>query len=66
MGEDDALHAESVVFDSYGFAPRAAVDGDAIRRAVEAGASAIELKAFDWSMEPWVSSRTAYARSRLR
>ncbi|MBC8869746.1 MAG: membrane dipeptidase [Planctomycetes bacterium] len=38
------LHANSVVFDSYGFAPRAAVDGDAIRQAAEAGASAIELK----------------------
>jgi membrane dipeptidase len=39
-----ALHADSLVFDNYGFAPRAAVDGDAIRQAVEAGASAIELK----------------------
>jgi membrane dipeptidase len=38
------LHADSLVFDVYGFAPRAAVDGDAIRQAVEAGASAIELK----------------------
>lgn len=38
------LHANSLVFDIYGFAPRAAVDGDAIRRAVEAGASAIEVK----------------------
>ena len=37
------LHADSVVFDSYGFSPRAAVDGDALRRAVEAGASDIEL-----------------------
>jgi membrane dipeptidase len=38
------LHAESLVFDGYGFAPRAAVDGDAIRQAVEAGASDIELQ----------------------
>jgi membrane dipeptidase len=38
------LHADSLVFETYGFAPRAAVDGDAIRRAAEAGASAIELK----------------------
>lgn len=38
------LHANSVVFDIYGFSPRAAVDGDAIRKAVEAGASAAELK----------------------
>jgi len=38
------LHADSLVFETYGFAPRAAVDGDAIRLAAEAGASAIELK----------------------
>lgn len=37
------LHAESVVFDSYGFAPRAAIDGSAIAAAIEAGASDIEL-----------------------
>lgn len=37
------LHAESVVFDSYGFSPRAAVDGDALAAAVEAGASDIEI-----------------------
>lgn len=37
------LHAESLVFDSYGFSPRAAVDGDALAAAVEAGASDIEL-----------------------
>ena len=38
------LHADSVVFESYGFAPRAALDGDAIRQAVEAGASDIEIQ----------------------
>jgi membrane dipeptidase len=38
------LHADSLVFETYGFAPRAAVDGDAIRDAAEAGASEIELK----------------------
>jgi membrane dipeptidase len=38
------LHAESLVFDSYGFSPRAAVDGDVLAAAVEAGASDIELK----------------------
>jgi len=38
------LHAESIVFDSYGFGPRAAVDGDAITAAVESGASAEELR----------------------
>ena len=51
------LHADSVVFDVYGFAPRAAVDGDAIRQAVEAGASAIELKDMreDMSMTRYVT-----------
>ncbi|WP_242631355.1 dipeptidase [Rubinisphaera italica] len=38
------LHAESIVFDSYGFSPRAAIDGDAIAQAIEAGASDEELK----------------------
>ena len=38
------LHAESLVFDAYGFSPRAAVDGDALTAAVESGASAAELK----------------------
>lgn len=39
-----ALHAESVVCDSYGFAPRAAVDGDAVKAAMEAGASELEVQ----------------------
>jgi membrane dipeptidase len=38
------LHRNSVVFDAYGFAPRAALDGAAIRVAMEAGASDIELQ----------------------
>ncbi len=38
------LHAESIVFDSYGFSPRAAPDGDALAAAVHDGASAVELK----------------------
>ncbi len=44
------LHAHSLVFDTYGFAPRAAVDGDALRLAVEAGASPIELQDLRESM----------------
>lgn len=38
------LHSESVVFDSYGFSPRAALDGDAYAKLVEANASIAELK----------------------
>ncbi len=37
------LHAHSVVFDVYGFAPRAALDPVAIREAEDAGASEAEL-----------------------
>jgi len=37
------LHANSLVFESYGFSPRCAVDGDAFRAAIEAGASDTEL-----------------------
>lgn len=37
------LHAESLVFDSYGFAPRAAIDGAAFGKAVQSGSSEAEL-----------------------
>lgn len=38
------LHRDSLVFDSYGFSPRAALDGDALRALAEEGASDIELQ----------------------
>jgi membrane dipeptidase len=38
------LHSNSIVFDAYGFAPRAAIDGDAMREAMDAGASELELQ----------------------
>lgn len=38
------LHAEALVFDCYGFAPRCAVDGDAIAKATVDGASDEELQ----------------------
>jgi len=51
------LHANSLVFESYGFAPRAAPDGDLLRRAVEEGASEAELN--DWREElPMIRSGT--------
>lgn len=37
------LHAESLVFESYGFAPHCAIDGAAFQAAVDAGASDAEL-----------------------
>ena len=38
------LHKNSIVCDTYGFAPRAAIDGDVMCAAVEAGASEAELQ----------------------
>ncbi len=38
------LHAHSLVIEPYGFSPRAAVDGEVLRRALEAGASELELQ----------------------
>ena len=38
-----ALHSEAVVVDCYGFSPRAAVDPEALRKAIDAGASSSEL-----------------------
>ena len=38
------LHANSLVFESYGFSPRAAVDGEAVARLVEEGASDVEVR----------------------
>jgi membrane dipeptidase len=38
------LHADSLVVESYGFAPTSGVDGDKMAKAMEAGASEIELQ----------------------
>ena len=38
------LHRDAVVVDCYGFMPRAAVDGDRIKKAVEENASPLELQ----------------------
>ncbi len=38
------LHRESLVFDAYGFSPRAALDGAAVRELMETGASRMELQ----------------------
>ncbi len=37
------LHADSIVFDSYGFSPRSAIDGEALKAAVKAGAADVEM-----------------------
>jgi len=38
------LHADSLVFDSYGFAPRAAIDGDRLATAIKEHASTQEIQ----------------------
>src|SRR5213593_3359653 len=38
------LHRHALVCEAYGFSPRAAVDGDAVKEAMDAGASEIELQ----------------------
>lgn len=38
------LHSASVVFDAYGFSPRASLDGRVLNRAVEEGASIVEIR----------------------
>jgi len=52
-----ALHSQSVVFDGYAFAPRAAVDGAALAKAIEEGASDIELQDLTetMTMTRWIS-----------
>jgi len=56
------LHAESLVFESYGFAPRAAVDGEKFKAAVESGASEAELT--DLSEEMMMTRWATDARER--
>lgn len=57
------LHADSVVFDSYGFSPRAAIDGDAMKAAAMAGASDIEIKDLreEMTMTRYVTDETERA-----
>lgn len=47
------LHANSLVFESYGFSPTSAVDGDALQSAINAGASAAEVQ--DLQEEMWMT-----------
>jgi membrane dipeptidase len=56
------LHAESLVFESYGFAPRAAVDGEKFKATVESGASEAELT--DLSEEMMMTRWATDARER--
>lgn len=57
------LHAEALVFDAYGFSPRCAIDGEALKAAVMAGASDVELDDLreDMSMTRCVDSEAELA-----
>jgi membrane dipeptidase len=52
------LHRNSVVFDTYGFMPRAALDGSAINAAIEDNASPLEIQDMreDMSMSRFVNN----------
>ena len=52
------LHAASVVFESYGFSPRSAIDGEAFCKAIESKATTLELQDLreDMSMTRCVTS----------
>lgn len=54
------LHAESLVFESYGFAPRAAVDGSRFQEEVASAASDAELVDLreEMSMTRWATNAT--------
>ncbi len=54
------LHKNSILFDAYGFAPRAALDGDKLRAAIEANASDVEIQDLreDMSMTRCVTDPT--------
>jgi membrane dipeptidase len=51
------LHRGSVVCDTYGFAPRAALGGDAVRELIEAGGSPAEIADLteDMTMTRWAT-----------
>lgn len=57
------LHADALVFDAYGFSPRCAIDGEALKAAVMAGASDVELDDMreDMSMTRCVTSEAERA-----
>ncbi|MCB1204438.1 MAG: membrane dipeptidase [Verrucomicrobiae bacterium] len=60
------LHADALVFDGYGFSPRCAIDGEAVKAAAMAGASDVELDDMreDMSMTRCVTSEEEFAEYR--
>ncbi len=60
------LHYSSLVFDTYGFAPRAAIDGASITAAIEAGASDRELQDMQEDMSMTRAAVVAKERAELK
>lgn len=60
------LHADALVFDAYGFSPRCAIDGEAVKAAALAGASDVELDDLreDMSMTRCVTSEEEFTEYR--
>ena len=58
------LHADCIVVDAYGFAPRFGVDGEALRLALAEGASERELS--DMREEMWMAGGARDADQRAR
>ncbi len=56
------LHKNSVVCEAYGFSPNAALDGDVMKAAVEAGASELELQ--DLTEDMHMTRHVSNARER--
>ncbi|MGI6610021.1 MAG: dipeptidase [Limnochordia bacterium] len=59
------LHADALVCESYGFAPRSAVDTEAINRALEEGASPIEVQDLSEDMSMTRHVIDAHERARF-
>lgn len=60
------LHYESLVFDTYGFAPRAALDRKKLAAAIEAGASDLELQDMQEDMSMTRAATVPEERAELR
>jgi len=60
------IHYESLVFDTYGFAPRAALDRKKLAAAIEAGASDLELQDMQEDMSMTRAATVPEERAELR
>ena len=57
------LHKSSLVIESYGFSPRAAVDGAAVKAAIEAGAEDVTGETVSTTPENFLTVKTALEKA---